>query len=125
VYLVSDNVFERITLYIFSKTDTKSLYLSTTYYYAKLLFLFRECNKLIRGYYKCFLHQIGVAAHLKHRAHPPTMLETFIIYINNIIYKLISNNPVHFCSLKKHTLTFCLYKSDLPLPDVTVIVSGR
>jgi hypothetical protein len=32
---------------------------------------------------------------------------------------------VHFCSLKKHTLTFCLCKSDLPLPDVTVIVSGR
>jgi hypothetical protein len=32
---------------------------------------------------------------------------------------------LHFCSLKKHTRTFCLCKSDLPVPDVTVIVSGR
>jgi hypothetical protein len=31
---------------------------------------------------------------------------------------------VHFCSLKKHTLTFCLCELDLQL-SVPVIVSGR
>jgi hypothetical protein len=39
--------------------------------------------------------------------------------------KIVFYFDLHFCSLKKHTLTFCLCKSDLLLFDVTVIVSGR
>jgi hypothetical protein len=47
--------------------------------------------------------------------------QIFVIYVVEKRFPSMG----HFCSLRKHTRRFCLRKSDLPVPDVTVIVSGR
>jgi hypothetical protein len=33
----------------------------------------------VRGHYKCLSQLVGVAAHLKHSAQPPTMRQSFIM----------------------------------------------
>jgi non-ribosomal peptide synthetase component E (peptide arylation enzyme) len=42
--------------------------------------------------------------------------------VRHSTYAIFFKSSVHFCSMKKHTLTFCLCKSDLRVPNVTVIV---
>jgi hypothetical protein len=36
-------------------------------------------RKILRGHHKCLSQLVGVAAHLKHSAQPPTMGQSFIM----------------------------------------------
>jgi hypothetical protein len=41
---------------------------------------------VVRGHYKCLSQLVGVAAHLKHTAQPPTMGQSFIMTLYLLVF---------------------------------------